>query len=198
MESGESTQPTPSVSGGNEVEEETGPASMISNSTRGEESFASEEWGKEIWDVLLFPNVLDCYRPCTIALAHDRNLSSRTQLASRASASLQQQYFGPGPKVYPDAVFLLLVVSQWFLAGWSVVGAIIYVRLFRDEYTCSPLLRHWTLLIVIIGFLSCLLTACYSGIMCCMLGSISGTREKQDEGKRFDHSQVNSNVDGMT
>ncbi|CAN0048996.1 unnamed protein product, partial [Ectocarpus sp. 8 AP-2014] len=76
------------------------------------------------------------------------------------SSSLQHRYFGPGPKVFPDTIFFILVVSQWFLAGWSVVGAALYFRLFTGNRTCSPLLRHWTLLVVIIGFLSCLLAVC--------------------------------------
>ncbi|CAM9561866.1 unnamed protein product [Laminaria digitata] len=102
--------------------------------------------------------------------------SFSVQLASRASSSLQVQYFGPGPKVFPDMIFLILVLSQWFLAVWSVVGAVLYFRLFQGNRTCAPLLRHWTLLVVIIGFLSCLLAVCYSGIMCCMLGSPFGSR----------------------
>ncbi|CBJ31844.1 expressed unknown protein [Ectocarpus siliculosus] len=79
------------------------------------------------------------------------------------SSSLQHRYFGPGPKVFPDTIFFILVVSQWFLAGWSVVGAALYFRLFTGNRTCSPLLRHWTLLVVIIGFLSCLLAVCSWG-----------------------------------
>ncbi|CAM9297965.1 unnamed protein product [Discosporangium mesarthrocarpum] len=131
--------------------------------------------------------------PAPSSLKGDISISSArsVQLASRASASLQRHYFGPGPKVYPDAVFLLLVASQWFLAGWSVVGAVLYVKLFDEKRTCSPLLRHWTLLIVIIGFLSCLLAACYTGIMICMLGSVSGSREL-DEKQRFQNSASSS------
>lgn len=42
-----------------------------------------------------------------------------------------------GKKVFPDAIFFILVVSQWFLAGWSVVGAALYFRLFNGNRTCS-------------------------------------------------------------
>lgn len=40
-------------------------------------------------------------------------------------------------QVFPDAIFFILVVSQWFLAGWSVVGAALYFRLFNGNRTCS-------------------------------------------------------------
>ncbi|CAM9493743.1 unnamed protein product, partial [Ectocarpus fasciculatus] len=86
--------------------------------------------------------------------------SSISYRLAAQSSSLQHRYFGPGPKVFPDTIFFILVVSQWFLAGWSVVGAALYFRLFTGNRTCSPLLRHWTLLVVIIGFLSCLLAVC--------------------------------------
>ncbi|CAM9560978.1 unnamed protein product, partial [Hapterophycus canaliculatus] len=118
------------------------------------------------------------------------------RLASQSS-SLQLRYFGPGPKVFPDAIFFILVMSQWFLAGWSVVGAALYFRLFNGNRTCSPLLRHWTLLVVIIGFLSCLLAVCYSGIMCCMLGGPFRSRRRSGESEtdRF-HGDVPSSSDG--
>eukprot|EP00903_Cladosiphon_okamuranus_P007644 g7413.t1 len=118
------------------------------------------------------------------------------RLASQSS-SLQHRYFGPGPKVFPDVIFFILVVSQWFLAGWSVVGAALYFRLFNGNRTCSPLLRHWTLLVVIIGFLSCLLAVCYSGIMCCLLGGPFSSRRRNggSERDRF-HGDVPSSSDG--
>eukprot|EP00752_Nemacystus_decipiens_P002962 g2752.t1 len=119
------------------------------------------------------------------------------RLASQSS-SLQHRYFGPGPKVFPDAIFFILVVSQWFLAGWSVVGAALYFRLFNGNRTCSPLLRHWTLLVVIIGFLSCLLAVCYSGIMCCMMGAPFSSRRRNggSERDRF-QGDVPSSSDGV-
>lgn len=40
-------------------------------------------------------------------------------------------------QVFPDAIFFILVMSQWFLAGWSVVGAALYFRLFNANRTCS-------------------------------------------------------------
>ncbi|CAN0401172.1 unnamed protein product [Ectocarpus sp. 12 AP-2014] len=116
------------------------------------------------------------------------------------SSSLQHRYFGPGPKVFPDTIFFILVVSQWFLAGWSVVGAALYFRLFTGNRTCSPLLRHWTLLVVIIGFLSCLLAVCYSGIMCCMLGGpFSRSRGRNGSGERDQfHADLPSSNDSTS
>lgn len=39
--------------------------------------------------------------------------------------------------MFPDAIFLVLVLSQWFMAAWSIVGAILYLRLFEAGRTCS-------------------------------------------------------------
>lgn len=44
--------------------------------------------------------------------------------------------------MYPDAVFLVLVVGQWFLAAWSVVGAVLYFRIFERGRNCSRELLH--------------------------------------------------------
>ncbi|CAM9542639.1 unnamed protein product [Pylaiella littoralis] len=111
--------------------------------------------------------------------------SSISYRLATQSSSLQHRYFGPGPKLFPDAIFIILVASQWFLAGWSVFGAALYFRLFTGNRTCSPLLRHWTLLVVIIGFLSCFLAVCYSGIMCCMLGGPFRRRRHGNESDGF-------------
>ena len=40
-------------------------------------------------------------------------------------------------QVFPDMIFLILVLSQWFLAAWSVVGAVLYFRLFQGNRTCA-------------------------------------------------------------
>ena len=40
-------------------------------------------------------------------------------------------------QVFPDMIFLILVLSQWFLAVWSVVGAVLYFRLFQGNRTCA-------------------------------------------------------------
>lgn len=40
-------------------------------------------------------------------------------------------------QVFPDAIFLILVASQWFMAAWSVWGAVLYFRLFESARTCA-------------------------------------------------------------
>lgn len=39
--------------------------------------------------------------------------------------------------MFPDVIFLILVASQWFMAAWSILGAVLYFRLFESGKSCD-------------------------------------------------------------
>jgi hypothetical protein len=95
-----------------------------------------------------------------VELANAAQSSSSSAPSSRASAwsslgeSLQHGSFVQRGLV-PAWVFLVLMTSHWFLAGWAIYGAMLHRESAGNN--CDALLRNYSLLIVIIGLVGYLL-----------------------------------------